>query len=53
MASKNKKDGFQSAAGLIRYFDVEVDKGPIIDPKLLVYMVVLTMVVIELCKVFW
>ena len=28
-----KKDGFQSGAGLIRYFDEEEITGPALDPK--------------------
>ena len=50
--AKEKKDGFQQAAGLIRYFDAEESKGPKIDPKLVVYMGIMSVVIIELCKVF-
>ena len=48
-----KGGGFQSAAGLIRYFDEEKDLGPIFDPKLVLYIAVIFGVVVELLKVFW
>ncbi|NPA75312.1 MAG: preprotein translocase subunit Sec61beta [Euryarchaeota archaeon] len=53
MAKKNKGTGFQSAAGLIRYFEEEKTKGPKIDPKLVVYMAIAFAVIVELAKVFW
>jgi preprotein translocase subunit Sec61beta len=48
-----KGSGFQSAAGLIRYFEEEEDLGPIFDPKLVIYIAVIFGVAIELLKVFW
>ena len=53
MAKKSKGGGFQSAAGLIRYFEEEKTKGPKIDPKLVVYMAIVFAVIVELAKVFW
>ncbi len=53
MAKKNKGTGFQSAAGLIRYFEEEKSKGPKIDPKLVIYMSIAFAVIVELAKVFW
>lgn len=48
-----KSSGFQSAAGLIRYFEEEEDLGPIFDPKLVLYIAIIFGVVVELLKVFW
>ncbi len=53
MAQKDKGTGFQSAAGLIRYFEEEKTKGPKIDPKLVIYMAIVFAVLVELSKVFW
>lgn len=53
MAKRNKGTGFQSAAGLIRYFEEEKSKGPKIDPKLVIYMAIAFAVIVELAKVFW
>ena len=53
MPEDKKGGGFQSAAGLIRYFDEEKDLGPIFDPKLVLYIAVIFGVVVELLKVFW
>ncbi len=36
MAKKSSSDGFQSAAGLIRYFDSEDDKAMKINPWLVI-----------------
>ncbi len=53
MAKKSKGPGFQSAAGLIRYFEEEKSKGPKIDPKLVVYMAVIFGVIVYLAHIFW
>ena len=53
MAQKDKGTGFQSAAGLIRYFEEEKSKGPKIDPKLVIYMAIIFAILVELSKVFW
>ena len=52
MAEK-KGSGFQSVAGLIRYFEEEEIKGPALDPKLVIYMAIGIAVIVELVKVFW
>jgi preprotein translocase subunit Sec61beta len=48
-----KKDGFQSGAGLIRYFDEEEIEGPALDPKLVIYIGVAMAIFVTLAKVFW
>ncbi|MCD6276004.1 preprotein translocase subunit Sec61beta [Euryarchaeota archaeon ex4484_178] len=53
MAKRSKGTGFQSAAGLIRYFEEEKSKGPKLDPKLVVYMAVIFAVIVELALRFW
>jgi len=53
MAKKGKGTGFQSAAGLIRYFEEEKSKGPKLDPKLVAYMAVLFAIVVVLARYFW
>ena len=45
-----KKDGFQSGAGLIRYFDEEEITGPALDPKLVIYIGIAMAVVVELAS---
>ncbi len=53
MAKKGKGTGFQSAAGLIRYFEEEKTKGPKLDPKLVVYMAVIFGVIVVLALHLW
>lgn len=53
MAKKGKATGFQSAAGLIRYFEEERTKGPKLDPKLVVYMAIVFAIVVVLARHFW
>ena len=52
MAEK-KNEGFQSGAGLIRYFEEEENTGPALDPKLIIYIGIAMAVVVELAKVCW
>ena len=52
MADK-KSEGFQSGAGLIRYFEEEEISSPALDPKLIIYIGIAMAVVVELAKVFW
>ncbi|MCL5437906.1 MAG: preprotein translocase subunit Sec61beta [Candidatus Thermoplasmatota archaeon] len=52
MAEK-KGEGFQSGAGLIRYFEEEEIKGPALDPKLVVYIAISLAIAVELIKVFF
>ncbi|NLK25259.1 MAG: preprotein translocase subunit Sec61beta [Euryarchaeota archaeon] len=54
MPPKGKKNqGFQSAAGLIRYFDSEVEKGPVFKPWHIVGAIVATVVIVTLAKFIW
>lgn len=52
MADK-KESGFQSGAGLIRYFEEEEIKGPALDPKLVIYIAIALALVVELLKIYW
>ncbi|MCL4334947.1 MAG: preprotein translocase subunit Sec61beta [Candidatus Thermoplasmatota archaeon] len=52
MADK-KNEGFQSGAGLIRYFDEEEIKGPALDPKLVIYIAIAVAVIVELLPRFF
>jgi len=52
MAQK-KGAGFQSGAGLIRYFDSEDDKAPKIDPRVLFGVIIGAVIVIEFVKWYW
>jgi preprotein translocase subunit Sec61beta len=50
----DKKDtGFQSGAGLIRYFDEEEINGPSIHPIVVIAIAIVLAIVVELFKVFW
>ncbi|MGC8645273.1 MAG: preprotein translocase subunit Sec61beta [Thermoplasmata archaeon] len=53
MPEERRGSGFQSAAGLIRYFEEEEDFGPILDPKLVLYIAIIFGVMVELLKLFW
>ena len=48
-----KNTGFQSAAGLVRYFDSEVDRGPVLKPVYVVGFIVALVVIIELANFFF
>ncbi len=51
MAKKSKRDkGFQSAAGLIRYFDEEEKGGFKIDPKLIIALSIATGIGVTIIK---
>lgn len=45
--AKKKGEGFQSAAGLIRYFDSEDEKALKLSPWLVVGLIVATVVIIS------
>lgn len=51
MAKKNDS-GFQSSAGLMRYFDVENEKGIRISPRAVIGLGVALIVVVMLLEVF-
>lgn len=53
MAKEKKGEGFQSAAGLIRYFDAEEKTAFKIDPKVVVVLCVLLAVAVTTAKVLW
>ena len=51
---KSKKNtGFQSAAGLIRYFDSEVDKGLVLKPVYIVGAIIAVVAIVSILKVIW
>lgn len=53
MASKKNDGGFQSQAGLVRYFDSENDKALKISPKAVVAIAIGFAVVILILNVFF
>lgn len=53
MSAKQKGGGFQSAAGLIRYFDEEDAKGPKLDHRAIIIFGITCLVVIEIAKWHW
>ena len=48
-----KKEGFHSAAGLIRYFDAEDDKAVKVHPWLVVGMSIGISIIIVVAAVIW
>ncbi|MGI5965048.1 MAG: preprotein translocase subunit Sec61beta [Candidatus Methanomethylophilaceae archaeon] len=53
MASKKNDSGFQSSAGLMRYFDSETDKGLKISPKAVIGLAIAFIVVVVVAQVFF
>ncbi len=53
MSAKQQGGGFQSAAGLIRYFDEEDAKGPKFDPRSVIIFGIACLIVIEILKWQW
>jgi preprotein translocase subunit Sec61beta len=53
MAKEKKGEGFQSAAGLIRYFDAEEKTAFKIDPKIVIFLAILLAVGVTVAKVVW
>ena len=51
--AKKKSDGFQSAAGLIRYFDTEDDKSIKVNPWLVVGMCVALVAVVQILDIVY
>ena len=51
--AKKKNDGFQSAAGLIRYFESEDDKAIKVNPWLVVGMCVVLVAVVEVLRTLY
>ncbi len=52
MAKRKDNRGFQSAAGLIRYFEEE-KTGVKIDPKVVIVMAIATAVVVTALKIMY
>jgi preprotein translocase subunit Sec61beta len=54
MPKESKKgSGFQSAAGLIRYFDSEDEKAIKINPYFVIAFAVALIFIVEVAKVIW
>jgi preprotein translocase subunit Sec61beta len=53
MPKEKKGSGFQSAAGLIRYFDSEDEKALKISPYVVIGIIVATIVVVSILKVLY
>lgn len=53
MPKDKKGSGFQSAAGLIRYFDSEDSKALKMGPYVVVGMIIVTIIVVSLLNVFF
>ncbi|MCK5038218.1 MAG: preprotein translocase subunit Sec61beta [Thermoplasmata archaeon] len=51
--AKKKGAGFQSAAGLIRYFDQEDDKALKIPPWVVVGLAIGSIIIVSLAPHFW
>ena len=51
--AKKKGAGFQSAAGLIRYFDQEDDKALKVPPWLVVGLAVGSIIFVSLAAIIW
>jgi preprotein translocase subunit Sec61beta len=51
MAKEKKGEGFQSAAGLIRYFDAEEKTAFKIDPKIVIALAILLAIAVTAAKV--
>ena len=52
MAKDSKSSGFQSAAGLIRYYDNEEDKLKI-PPWFVIGMIIFTIFAVEVAKIVY
>ena len=48
--AKGKKEGFQSAAGLIRYFDAEEKTALQIDPRIVMGLCIATAIAVTVLK---
>lgn len=51
--AKEEGGGFQSAAGLMRYFDEEEEKSPKLDHRLVVALAIATIIIVEVAKWQW
>lgn len=50
--AKKKQEGFQSSAGLMRYFDSETDKGYKISPRGVIGIAIALIVIVLVIQVF-
>jgi len=53
LMAKKESGGFQSSAGLMRYFDVENDKAVKIGPKFVIGMAIAAIVGVMLLHIFY
>ncbi|MCX6650417.1 MAG: preprotein translocase subunit Sec61beta [Methanomassiliicoccales archaeon] len=53
MAKENKTGGFQSAAGLIRYFDSEDEKALKMSPYVVIALCVITIAVVVVASALY
>jgi len=53
VAKETKREGYQSAAGLIRYFDSEDEKAPKIPPWFVVSFAVVLAIVVAAAGILW
>ncbi len=51
--AKKKQQGFQSSAGLIRYFDSESDKSLKLSPYLVIGMAIASVVIVTAVSLIW
>jgi preprotein translocase subunit Sec61beta len=51
--AKKKGDGFQSAAGLIRYFDTEDDKALKFNPWFVIGMCAAVIAIVEILRTIY
>ena len=51
--AKDKKEGFHSAAGLIRYFDQEDEKALKVPPWAVVFLAVLVSSIVIFAAIQW
>lgn len=50
---KKKKEGFHSAAGLIRYFDAEEEVALKVDPRVVIGLCIGAAVIVEIVRRVW
>ncbi|QLH75277.1 MAG: preprotein translocase subunit Sec61beta [Methanomassiliicoccales archaeon] len=53
MAGNKEKSGFQSSAGLIRYFDSEDEKSLKINPYIVLGLAIFTIAVVTIAEYLW
>ncbi|MGE0014708.1 MAG: preprotein translocase subunit Sec61beta [Candidatus Methanomethylophilaceae archaeon] len=53
MAQKKNDGGFQSSAGLMRYFDSETDKGIKITPRAVIGVAIALVAIVVVAQVFF